>query len=364
MPSGKNTEKKPAIYFLAPSAPGISPGQRFRFEHYLGLLSEKGYKIRISSFYSLNGWRSLYKSGNKFRKVRAVLAGLFRRLGDLFRIPFYDYVYLYREAAPIGPPFFEWVITRLLRKKVIYDFDDAIWIPVVSEYNKAASGLRNFGKVEKICRWSYKISVGNQFLAGFASQHNARVILIPTVVDTTNGHNRMQDQETVHPAIGWTGTFSTLPYINLVLPVLQRLQEKIPFTFFVIADKDPELPLKHYRFIQWSREKETADLLHFHIGLMPLHDDEISRGKCGFKAIQYMALGIPAVVSPVGVNSIIVNHAVNGFVCDQEPEWEQALTTLLTDASLRKKMGAAARQQIEDHYSVKATTQDFLALFS
>ena len=219
MPSGKNTEKKPAIYFLAPSAPGISPGQRFRFEHYLGLLSEKGYKIRISSFYSLNGWRSLYKSGNKFRKVRAVLAGLFRRLGDLFRIPFYDYVYLYREAAPIGPPFFEWVITRLLRKKVIYDFDDAIWIPVVSEYNKAASGLRNFGKVEKICRWSYKVSVGNQFLAGFASKHNGRVELIPTVVDTDNGHNRIQDQEKAYPAIGWTGTFSTLPYINLVLPV-------------------------------------------------------------------------------------------------------------------------------------------------
>jgi glycosyltransferase involved in cell wall biosynthesis len=364
MPSGKNAEKKPAIYFLAPAEPGISPGQRFRFEHYLGLLREKGQRIRISSFYTLSGWKSLYKPGNKFRKVRAVLAGLFRRLGDLFRIPFYDYVYLYREAAPIGPPFFEWVITRLLRKKVIYDFDDAIWIPISSEYNKAASGLRNFAKVGKICSWSYKVSVGNQFLGNYAAEYNQQVVLLPTVVDTENGHNRIQDQETSYPAIGWTGTFSTLPYLNILLPVLQRLQEKIPFTFYVIADKDPQLPLKYYQFIQWSREKETADLLHFHIGLMPLHDDEISRGKCGFKAIQYMALGIPAVVSPVGVNSIIVQHAVNGFVCDQESAWEEALTTLLTDSSLRKKMGAAARQQIEDHYSVKATTQDFLALFS
>lgn len=364
MPSGKNAEKKPAIYFVVPSTPGISPGQRFRFEHYLDFLRQNGYKTRISSFYSLNGWKSLYQPGNKFRKIRAVLAGLFRRVADLFRIPFYDYVYLYREAAPIGPPFFEWVIASVLRKKIIYDFDDAIWIPVSSEYNKAASGLRNFGKVEKICRWSYKVSVGNAFLGSFASKYNSKVLLIPTVVDTENGHNRLQDQDTNAPAIGWTGTFSTLPYLNMVLPVLQRLQEKYPFTFYVIADKDPLLALKHYRFIRWSRDNETADLLHFHIGLMPLHDDEISRGKCGFKAIQYMALGIPAVVSPVGVNSIIVKDGVNGFVCDQEAGWEQALETLLRDSGLRQKMGLAARQQIVDHYSVLATRQAFLTLFS
>lgn len=147
------------------------------------------------------------------------------------------------------------------------------------------------------------------------------------------------------------------------MPALRALQDKIDFTFVVIADRDPLLPLKNYRFIPWQRETEVQDLLNFHIGLMPLSNDDLSKGKCGFKAIQYMSLGIPAVVSPVGVNSRIVDNGINGFLCEDAEEWKVRLEQLLSDPISREKMGQAARRKIELAYSVRSSTKQFLDLF-
>ena len=230
----------------------------------------------------------------------------------------YDFVYIHREAAPLGPPLFEWIIAKIWRKKIIYDFDDAIWIPVASENNKIARYVKWFSKVASICRMSYKVSVGNTFLGEYAGKYCKNIIVVPTVVDTIKSHAQLQDQDTDTPAVGWTGTFSTLKYLDIILPAIKRLQEKYDFTFIVIANKDPQLPLKNYRFIYWSKETEIADLLQLHIGLMPLNNTELEKGKCGFKAIQYMSLGIPAVVSPVGVNLLIITDGENGFVAADE----------------------------------------------
>lgn len=362
MPSERKN-KAASVYFIVPAPAGISPGQRFRFEHYLGHLRNKGIKFRLSNFYSLKAWHILYTPGNKASKIFYVLSGLTKRFIDLFRAAGYSYVYVYREAAPVGPPFFEWLMSRVFRKKIIYDFDDAIWIPVTSEFNKTASAFKNFGKVAKICKWSYRISVGNEYLRQYAAQFNPNVVIIPTVVDTDDSHSGIQNHDTDKPNIGWTGTFSTLKYLDIVLPVLSELQSVYDFTFIVIADKDPGLSLKKYQFVKWSREKEAEDLLRFHIGLMPLYDDEISKGKCGFKAIQYMSLGIPSVVSPVGVNSRIVDDGINGFVCKDEKDWKEKIELLLKDNRLRKQMGAGSQKKIQQHYSVKATAELFTEHF-
>ncbi|MBL7731386.1 MAG: glycosyltransferase family 4 protein [Chitinophagaceae bacterium] len=282
----------------------------------------------------------------------------------MFTIGKYDYVFIHREAAPAGPPVFEWIIAKLWRKKIIYDYDDAIWIPVASENNRLAKYVKWFSKVKAICRMAYKVSAGNQFLADFAKPYCKRVEVVPTVVDTEKEHNRVQMQLTGKPAIGWTGTFSTLKYLEILVPVITRLQEKYAFTFVIIANKDPQLPVKDYRFIQWNKETEINDLLSFHVGVMPLLDGEIEKGKCGFKAIQYMALGIPAVVSPVGVNSVIVENGKNGFTAKDEMEWEQRLEELLKNPEMRKKFGEESRTKIESEYSVIATKQHFLNLFA
>jgi glycosyltransferase involved in cell wall biosynthesis len=359
----RERNKSVSVFFMVPSPPGIAPGQRFRFEHYLDAMAEKGIRYKISPYYSVKGRRSLYTKSGMLAKALVIAKGYLRRITDLLVLWRYDYVYVHKEVTPVGPPVFPWVAVKIFRKKLIYDFDDAIWIPIMSDYNRRFSFLKNFSQVAKLCRWSYKVTVGNAYLKEYAAQYNRNVVIIPTVVDTEKTHNILQQQETERPAIGWTGSFSTLSYLEIVLPVLRELQEELDFTFYVIADKDPQLPLSNYRFIRWQRETEVQDLLKFHIGLMPLRNDEFSKGKCGFKAIQYMSLGIPAVVSPVGVNAGIVLHGENGFVCNTPEEWKACLLSLLRDTSLRKKFGAAARERIENNYSVKSSSDLFFDLF-
>ncbi len=354
--------KKKKILFLTPSPLGISPGQRFRFEHYLPMLKENGFEYNVRPFLSLNGRKQLYTKGNVLAKIFAILGGFWRRLGDMFLLHKYDYIYIHRWATTAGPPVFEWMIAKIFRKKIIYDFDDAIWVNE-SAYNKKYLAVKFLGKVAKICKWSHKVSVGNAYLYEFAANHNGNTFIVPTVVNTEEVHNIMQKQQVAMPAVGWTGSFSTLLYLDIIVPALQSLQTKVPFEFVVIADKDPKLPLKYYRFIKWNAETEVADLLNFHIGLMPLTDDEITRGKCGFKAIQYMSLGIATIVSPVGMNTTLITDGVDGFYATDKLGWEEKISLLLQDASLRKKLSDAARTKIEEHFSVASTKQIFISLF-
>lgn len=357
------TEKKVSIYFIVATPLGTLPSQRFRFEHYLPYLAKNSVKYKIAPYFSMKNRNVLYSKSNVTGKMAVILRGYAIRVLDLFRLIPYSYVYIHREVTPVGPPLFEWIIAKIFRKKIVYDFDDAIWVPTMSEHNRKFKFVRSFGKIGKICKWAHLVTVGNKFLGEYAGQFNKNVLIIPTVVNTETVHGKLQQQDTDKPAVGWTGSFTTLVYLNEVIPVLQRLQERIDFTFYVIADKDPQLPLKSYQFISWNRETETEDLLRFHIGLMPLTDDVISRGKCGFKAIQYMALGIPALVSPVGVNTEIVSDNVNGFICKEEKKWEEDLELLLLDAKLRSKIGTAARKEIEQKYSVHSTKDIFLSIF-
>jgi len=260
----------------------------------------------------------------------------------------------------------EWLIANLLQKKIVYDFDDAIWLTNTSEANKIAAGIKWHSKVSNICKWAYKNSCGNSYLATYARQFNPNTVVNPTTIDTVNLHNKVRDQAAPgRLIIGWTGTHSTLKYLNQVVPVLAKLEaEGMDFEFRVISNQPPALSLRSLAFMPWRKETEIEDLLAFHVGLMPLEDDVWAKGKCAFKALQYMALGIPPLVSPVGMNNEVVQSGINGFVCNTPEEWERSLRSLLADASLRQKLGAAARITIEQRYSVKSNEANFLNLFS
>lgn len=351
------------VLFLAPYPANEAPSQRYRFEHYLGKLKQQGIQYNYQPFLSQSAWKIFFKPGHYLNKILALLGGFLRRWILMTTIRKYDYVFIHREAAPVGPPVFEWIIARLYRKKIIYDFDDAIWIPSASSANKIALHFKWFSKVASICKMASTVTAGNQYLADFAGRYCKNVVIIPTVVETEKVHDQVQDHAVAVPAVGWTGTLTTLKYLELVLPVLQRLQERIDFTFIVIANSDPQLPLKNYRYITWKGPTEVTDLLNMHIGIMPLEDGELEKGKCGFKAIQYMSLGIPALVSPVGVNTAIVEDGVNGYICTTGQDWEDKIYLLLKDNNLRASLGKAARKKIVEKYSVKATEEKFLALF-
>lgn len=352
------------ILFLTPYPRGSAPSQRFRFEHYYSLLSESGISFHIQSFLDDRAWRVLYQNGKFLLKVAAILRGFLRRFYGLFTLSQYDYVFIHREAAPIGPPIFEWCIAKVFRKKVVYDFDDAIWLANASDANRFASAVKYYHKVSSICRWSYKISVGNDFLADYARQFNASVQVMPTVVDTEKAYWQLKNQETKPVVVGWTGTHSTIRFLEPLVPLVLKVCRETNAHFLVIADKSPTIDFEKFEFVKWTEETESEDVLRMNIGIMPLGEDDWSKGKCGFKAIQYMALGIPAVVSPVGVNSKIVDHNRNGFLCSNDQEWEFALRKLIADAALRKQMGEDAQHKIRSEYSKHAWRQKFLQLFA
>lgn len=293
-----------------------------------------------------------------------ITRGIFKRLATLPVIAQCDIVFIHREAAPLGPPLIEWFIAKILRKKIIYDFDDAIWLPNTSVENRISTKLKFHSKVARICRWSYKISAGNDYLAKYARKFNPNVVINPTTVDSEQLHNRIKDHYSGPPAIGWTGSHSTIKYLWQILPTLQRLEKIVPFQFIVIADKDPSLPLQSYQFRKWNKDSEIDDLLAIHIGVMPLSHDLWAQGKCGFKLLQYLALGIPAVASPVGVNKRIIDPDKNGFLCSSENEWLDKLKLLLQEPDLRREMGKCGRQKIENQYSVRSNDRNFLNLFS
>ena len=358
----KNDNKR--ILFICPYPRGGAPGQRFRYEHFFSYLEEQNIPFDIAPFLDEKTNKILYQKGKQVKKILGVLKGFLGRIRLLFEIPNYEYVFIFREATPLGPPIIEWFIARVLNKKIIYDFDDAIWLPFTSKTNRITNQLKFTSKVKSICKWSFKISCGNQYLADFASQFNDSVYIFPTVVDTVKTHNKIQNQITSQVNIGWTGSHSTLIYLDELIVALSALEKKYNFKFFVIADKNPRLPLTCFQFVKWKKETEIEDLLKFHIGLMPLIANPWSEGKCGFKAIQYLSLGIPAIVTPVGVNCEIVQNGVNGFHCNTSEDWYTALEKLIIDTKLREMMGKKGRVLIEKKYSVNSLKLEFLNLFS
>lgn len=358
------------ILFLFPYPHGTAASQRFRFEQYLSFLEKNGHSYRLQSFIDEKTWQILYKPGHALQKVSGIVRGFLRRIAMLASVHTYDFVFIHREAAPLGPPVFEWLLAKVFRKKIVFDFDDAIWLPNTSENNRMAARLKWHHKTGAICRWAWKVSAGNRYLADYSRQHRAagdaqtRVYVNPTTIDTTHLHNRLKTQDTPHMVIGWTGTHSTISYLDALVPGLEKLEKKYDFIFLVISDKPPAFTLRSLQYIPWNKATEADDLLRMNIGVMPLTDDPWSRGKCGFKALQYMALGIPPVVSPVGVNTDIVQSGRNGFVCHTSDEWEQALEKLIQSVALRTQLGQAARHTIESRYSVQANERTFLDFFT
>ena len=359
-------KNKITILFICPYPPGQSPSQRFRFEQYFKILSAHGYAFRVQSFLSANNWQLFYTPGNSLRKGIILIKGFFKRLLILFVVPSFDFVFIHREAAPVGPPFFEWFIAKILRKKIIYDFDDAIWLTDKTNEGWLEKTLRWRNKVGSICRWSYNVSCGNPYLAAFARQFNSQVVFNPTTIDTTDLHNaeKIQPLQKEKITIGWTGSHSTLKYLNSIESVLLELEKKYTnIEILVVANQRPELHLTSLKFLPWSKDTEVADLLKMDIGIMPLPNDEWTKGKCGFKALQYMAMKIPAVVSRVGVNDTLVDHGVNGFHATSNEEWLESLMLLINDKILRTKMGEAGRKKIIAQYSIASNTSTFLSLF-
>ncbi len=350
---------------MVPYPQGEAPSQRFRFEHYLKFMEQSDLKCDFQPFVSTKSWEKIYSEQHNWSKLKILISGLLNRFVLLWHIKKYDFIFIHRELTPLGPPVFEWIIAKILKKKIIYDFDDAIWLPDQNKENLVWKWLKWRSKVSLICKWSWKVSVGNDYLADYARKLNAKVVVFPTVVNTEMHKPKGQRPKANNrrPIIGWTGSHSTLFYLNMLIPALKALEEEIDFEFRVIANRDPKLNLKNFTFIKWNKTTEIEDLSQFDIGIMPLQDNEWAKGKCGFKLTQYLSMGIPAIASPVGVNKEIIQSEVTGYFAQSKDEWIKHLKILLQNHAMRIDMGRSGQKFISDNYSLKSQKEKFLSLF-
>jgi glycosyltransferase involved in cell wall biosynthesis len=357
----KRVARPRRILFAVPFPVGEAASQRFRFElHYEGLRAS-GVEFEHAAFWDAKTWSVLYRGGHVRTKLAGLLKGFGRRLLLLLRLGRFDLVFVHREMTPIGPPIFEWVVAKALRKPMVYDFDDAIWLRHASEANRFMERFKSYRKVGRICRWADRVSVGNEFLGDYARRFNDDVVTNPSSTDTDHHHDRIKAATGGVPVVGWTGSHSTLEYLASLVPILDELAAEVAFRFVVIADRAPPPASGRIEFVPWDKRREIEDLLAFDIGVMPLANTEWARGKCGFKIMQYMALGIPPVASPWGANAQIIDHGVDGFLCADAGEWKTALRALILDPELRARIGRAAREKAVTRYSAKANAGRFLA---
>jgi glycosyltransferase involved in cell wall biosynthesis len=330
---------------------GRAPSQRFRWEQYVEPLRRNGISLEPSSFLDDRGVDVAHAPGEWAGKTATIAAGFGRRLWDALVARRHDLVLVHRESSPVGPAWVEWWL-RAAGVPYVFDFDDAIYLSAASAANRRFAQLKSPRKVVNVVRGAQRVLAGNSHLAEWASAYSASVDVIPTTIDT-DIYQPVTRPYTGTVCIGWSGSPSTIEHLRLLEPVLLDLQRERGITIRVIGDSSYKLDGAIIDAMDWNAHTELGDLSPIDIGVMPLPDDEWSRGKCGLKALQYMALGIPTVLSPVGVNCEIARDGA-AVLAGSHAEWGEALRALIDDPDLRTRFGDAGRTRVETEYSVHA----------
>ncbi len=345
---------------LVQKAPGIAPNQRFRIEQWSPWLSrEHGIDVELLPFESPALTAVLYQPGSASLKARLALGDALRRWRGRRELMEADAVLVVREASLIGGA---WLERWLARRGVpfVYDFDDAIWTVEQSASNGLMSLARMPWKVGSICRLAGAVTVGNDYLASFARRHTSAVHIVRTSIDIDRFPLIPEQGDGSSFVVVWTGSHSTLAHLEMLRPALERLGALLPLTLRVVCDRSPE-PFRNLTldYVPWRADSESADLAAGHVGIMPLPETEFARGKCGCKALQYMAIGRPAVVSPVGINREIIQHGDNGFLAEDEDAWVARLLELSGDVELRRRMGARGRETVLEGFTAEHSAAAF-----
>ncbi|MEK6206420.1 MAG: glycosyltransferase family 4 protein [Chloroflexota bacterium] len=337
--------------------PTSNAGVRLRIDQQVPELRRLGIDVTLSPFLDQQGLSVAFRRGHTVAKVLAVLRGFIRRVTDAMRLGEFDLILIYRESSPLGPPFIEWLAHRR-NIPIAYDFDEAIFVPNIHGANRAWAWLRDWARPAWVSAIAAAVTVQNEYLAEFARRWNAHVSVIPTPVDT----EARRPRETRRPGpvvIGWLGSETTAPYLHLVDEALAQVSASRDVIIRVIGGpyENPGVPRLDVR--EFALEREQADLESLDIGILPEPDDPWTRGKGGYKALLYMAVGIPVVASRVGVNMDIVSDAETGFCVSTSTEWVAALCRLADDPALRERMGRAGRARVTESHSIRTVAARF-----
>lgn len=310
-------------------------------------------------------WKIVYTQGNYLAKIAGTLRGYARRVFDISRIARFDVVYVFMWVTPVGTSFFERVV-RLLSKRLIFDIEDNVLMEKGNDLNPLVKILKGRGKTTYLIKTADHVITSSPFLNDYCLGLNEKnsCTYISSSVDTDRFLPVNSYSNDSKVTIGWTGTFSSKVYLELLRNVFLELKKRCDFKLRVIGNFQYEFPGIDLEVIQWTSAKEVEDLQGIDIGVYPLVQDEWVLGKSGLKAIQYMAFGLPTVATHVGTTPRIIQQHENGWLVKTDEEWIDALETLIKNPQLRRKLGEAARKTVLENYSTQVIKTTYLSILN
>lgn len=342
------------------SLPSIGAGNRLRLEQYAPRLRAHGIALETSAFFDDATAGLLYDRERLGAKIVGTVRGVVRRLRDAWRVREYDLVTVYRESLPLGPPLFERYLASA-GVPYLYDFDDAIYLGPMHPTNRRWAWLRHPSRVDYAARHAAAICVSNEYLARWARERNPNVLVLPTPVDTDVFRPRQRESRKGPVMIGWTGSSTTAPYLRMLDRVFMEIAKRHNVTLRIIGGEYTHASA-HVECRRFRIETEPDEVAQFDIGVLPQPDDPWTRGKAGFKALLYMAAGLPVVASAGEVNEAIILEGESGYIVADEGEWIDRLDRLVVDEELRRRLGSAGRVRAERLYSLRVATPKFAAV--
>jgi len=348
------------------------PSSRYRFYNYRKCFEKKGIDMTIKPFFS----ESYFTSTNKIAKIFVVLKSYFHRFSILINLLIfkkkYELLLIEYELFPYFPTIFEYLLKKRDIKYIV-DYDDAAFHKYDMNYNSIARPILKFfleNKIAKVIQYADSVIICNDYLEQYAQKYNHTIFRLPTVVLLDKYKREMENfiKENNIFTIGWIGSQTTSVYILEILPAIEKFISKYPKVKFDLVGFDKNLltkeKIKKYNLniIKWKEEYEIKNILNFDIGIMPLHNNPWSKGKCGFKLVQYMSCKKPVIASPVGINCSLVKDTENGFLVKNLNEWFDAFEKLYIDERLRLQMAKNNLKKIEDEFNYTKNCQQYIQL--
>jgi glycosyltransferase involved in cell wall biosynthesis len=318
----------------------LGPSSRYRVLQFLPFLEKRGMQADVHSLHDDHYLASRYSGGKTSPFYLA--SRMLSRLSVLAGASRYDLVFIQKEMLPHFIDLPEWFLWRNGVRYVV-DLDDAIHLMY-------PDGLLK-GKIPRVLSRAHMVLAGNRYLEDYARRYNENVVFFPTVVDTDRMHPRdSADRKDV--VVGWMGTPETVKYLTAILPAVENAASGTPVSLLVVGAPVPPTHGIRATSKAWS-DAEASDLRAMDIGLMPLADDEWSKGKCALKLLQYMSAGVASVTSPAASAPEFVRDGENAWMARDVNEWRDRIDRLARSAGLRAEMGARARVTVEEGYSLR-----------
>lgn len=364
--NGMAQKERARVLFLVPY-PIEGASYRYRIHQFLPYLKKEKIDYKVSSFISPRFYKIVYKKGHVAKKIFYLAQAVLRRLIDFASLPKYDILCIHLESWPFPVLLFEY-FARFLKKPIIYDLDDAIFMKKEGSASFIRRLFKSHKKIARLTALSSRVIVCNGYLKNFSSQflNPEKITIVPTCVDTDlyKKKERAAGALSQKPVIGWIGSHTTFPYLEEILDIFPILAAKYDFKLKIVgASRKIDLPRVDLDQSEWKLENEIEEFQSLDIGVYPLPDNEWVKGKTGFKPVQYMAVHAACVANDVGRNSEIIQNGQNGFLVRRKEEWIEKLSLLLSSEEFRNRIAEEGRKTVEQFYSLKVQAPRFVALF-